>query len=185
MCVASPLCSCPNGSPTSYVMKIILSVALTLTLVACSAVPRIQPSRPIATITEAGLYVIGGEAPIPMPEGPSGQSRLTSTAQLVSTTTEVPLKLNTRFGFCFTISGISPDGPAELTKVVSHPPIRRADGTIKSSYTARRPIQVVNGRVSACEGYGFDHDYELVPGVWKFALLYDGQELVTQQFTAH
>lgn len=164
-----------------HAMKILFTFALLFALFACSTVPKNQPA---GTITEAGLYFIGGEAPISMPAAPSGHSRLTSTTRLVASTTDVPLTLKTRFGFCFTLTGIYPDGPTELTKIVSHPPIRRADGVTGNSYTATRQVRVVNGRVSACEGYGFDHDYELVAGTWRFTILHAGRALVTQQFTA-
>ena len=161
--------------------KMLLAFAFLPAWFACSTVPGGQP---VGKVTEAGLYVIGGEAPTPLPGSPSGQGRLTSTTKLVASTTEVPLTLETRFGFCFTVTGIRPDGPTELTKAVSHPSMRRADGTTGSSYTATRPVRVVNGSVSACEGYGFDHDYELVAGTWTFTVSHAGQVLVTQQFTA-
>lgn len=169
-----------NGISTQLA-KTFFAVALLPTLFACSTVPS---GRPVGKVTEAGLYVIGDEAPTLMPGTPSGQGRSTSTSKLIASTTEVPLTLKTRFGFCFTLTGIHPDGPTQLTKVVNHPSIRRADGTTGSSYTATRPVRVVNGSVSACEGYGFDHDYELVAGTWTFTIVLAGQALVTQQFTA-
>jgi hypothetical protein len=169
-----------NNLPTQSA-KILLTSTLLSALLACATVPG---NLPMGKITEAGLYSIGGEAPISMPAAPSGQSRLTSTTQLIASTTEVPLTLKTRFGFCFTLAGIYPDGPTELVKVVSHPSIRRADGTTGNSYTATRQMRVVNGSVSACEGYGFDHDYELVAGTWKFTVFHAGRALVMQQFTA-
>lgn len=159
----------------------LFAATLLPTLFACSTVPSGQP---VGKVTEAGLYVIGEEAPTPMPGTPSGLGRQTATSKLIVSTTEVPLTLKTRFGFCFTLTGIHPDGPTELTKVVSHPSIRRADGTIANSYTATRRVRVVNGSLSTCEGYGFDHEYELVAGTWTFTVSHAGRDLVSQRFTA-
>ena len=96
------------------------------------------------------------------------------------------MRQGTRFGFCFASEGLPPGGFAQgkpvLTKVVEHPPMTLPDGSTKSSYSATRPVQVSGGRLEGCEGYGFDHAYELVPGTWRFTMRLGTQDLVSQEF---
>ena len=61
--------------------------------------------------------------------------------------------------------------------------MKKLDGKVSESFSFVEKSQVTKGRVEAQTGYGFDHDYELVPGVWRIEMKHDGKTLMTQEFT--
>ena len=61
--------------------------------------------------------------------------------------------------------------------------MKKPDGKVSEGFSFVEKSQVTGGRVEAQTGYGFDHDYELIPGAWRIEMQVDGKTLMTQEFT--
>jgi len=123
---------------------------------------------------------------IKTPETPSGVTRRpVGTMYIATTTNRIPARIGTAFGLHYEISNLDlKDGETvEITKVTTHPPMKKPDGTVSTSFTFVEKDTVKDGKSEAQTGYGFDHDYELVPGLWRIELKRNGKTLITQEFT--
>jgi hypothetical protein len=92
--------------------------------------------------------------------------------------------MHINFGFHFTTSGLRPGEQITLRKVVTHPLIRKPDGSVETSY--EREIKTTvrsDGTVAGFQGFGFDHPYELVAGKWTIEVWFEGQQLAAKTFT--
>lgn len=119
---------------------------------------------------------------------PSGVTRIpVGTMYITTTTNRIPARLGTAFGLHYEISNLDlKDGETvEITKVTTHPRMKKPDGTVSASFTYVEKDTVKDGKSVAQTGYGFDHDYELVPGLWRIELKHKGKTLITQEFTVY
>jgi hypothetical protein len=126
------------------------------------------------------------EEVVKTPETPSGVTRKpASDVTLSVTTNRIPARKGVQFGIAYEVTNLDlKDGEIfAITKVTTHPPMKRPDGKVteRFSFVERLPVQ--NGRAEARTGYGFDHDYELVTGVWRIEMQLNGKTLMTQEFT--
>jgi hypothetical protein len=160
--------------------RLVLAAATVLT-VACSAPSQLTLA---ARVTEFGLYSQGIETVRPEPTAPSGQARRSSGFRLLQTTRTVPLTLGTRFGFCYEVSGLSPGSRPDVRVDTEHPTFARPGQPPVANHTVRRMLVARGGVIDDCGGYGFDHLYELVPGVWRFTVRVAGIPVLTQEFVA-
>ncbi len=97
-------------------------------------------------------------------------------------TTEIPGVLGTNFGFQFVINSTPRGKPVRVTSVIKFPEpgIQRPGGKL---YTESRDThQVIMGQKSL-HGYGFDEEWEIVPGTWVFELWYQSARLIKKTFT--
>lgn len=98
-------------------------------------------------------------------------------------TEEIPGTLNTSFGYRFEITGLVPGSLAELKHTTTHPPIHAPDGRIVTQFqTHSRRLVRSDGTVSGFMGYGFDEEYEIVPGKWLMEVFLDGERLLQKSF---
>jgi hypothetical protein len=68
-------------------------------------------------------------------------------------------------------------------KVVSQPPTQKPSGEISHGYEIDQTTKAWrDGLVECFQGFGFDHEYEMVPGRWTIALQYEGREIASQSF---
>lgn len=100
----------------------------------------------------------------------------------VKTTTKVPAITPLFFGFEYQLSGL-PDGTAEITTQVTHPPIMNESGKASTSYEEQHQYLVLDGKLTGLTGYILESKNELTPGQWKFSIKYQNKELVTHEFT--
>jgi hypothetical protein len=129
-----------------------------------------------------------GEEILDTPETSSGKSRVTQSTNLVflSVTNRIPAVMDIRFAFAFSITNIpAANGQTKLTKIVRHPKMFKPDGTVSEGFTFQQPVFIQNGGAVTDTGYGFDHPYELVPGIWDFTMKYQGTTLCTQRFLVY
>ncbi|MEO8153881.1 MAG: DUF3859 domain-containing protein [Rhizobacter sp.] len=150
-------------------------------LAGCGSAPP-QPLK--ARITEFGRYDRGTESVREDTAAPSGQSRGSSGYRLKETTEMVALRLGESFGFCYEVSGFAPGARPAVVIQTDHPPFSRPGGTSVSQHQFVRNLMPSEGLLSDCTGYGFDHPFELVPGNWRFTVVVDGKNILTQAFSA-
>jgi hypothetical protein len=120
-----------------------------------------------------------------VPEALSGTMRIYSgLPNLIVATNRLTAKIGVHFGIIYEISNLPvKDGEeVELVRVYKYPTIKKPDGTTSQGYEWRPKEFVKDGRVVDYFGYGLDHDYELVPGVWEFEIKYKGKTLCAQSF---
>lgn len=102
--------------------------------------------------------------------------------ELVEQVNEIPLKLNRLFGFKFRIAGFGDKDAVQLKLVVSHPEIKRPNGSTSRGYTYPVLLGVEDGVIDNHSGYSIDHDYEMVEGDWTFEYWYNNQKILSQSF---
>ncbi len=155
-------------------MKQIFAVACLL-LSACG-----QQAQQIE-ITWAGLYQAEGVSPTIQPDGVAAQE--IANVRLLKSTTTVPAKPGLRFGVSYRAKG-APTGTTMEFKRRMHFP---APGAIIAPGTSPLPHSDVTIRcevgVNCMTGFGFDHPWELMPGLWTIEIWSGANKLVEQRFT--
>lgn len=105
-----------------------------------------------------------------------------SDVELVKQTHRIPLAMNRLFGFKFRVTGFDDKDAVQLKLVVTHPKIKRDNGSTSTGYSYPVLVDVKDGVIENRSGYSIDHDYEMVEGTWTFELWYYKQKLVSQTF---
>ncbi len=86
-------------------------------------------------------------------------------------THEIPALLGTRFGVTFKLTSKPPRSKIRLDVVMNSPPITNPDtGEMFSTSKYSRTFPTNRKRTV---GYGFDRDWELVPGTWTLQLIHE------------
>ena len=103
---------------------------------------------------------------------------------LVKRSDTIKADLGTQFGFTYCISGL-PDDKAvyDLEYKVSHPPMLLTDGTIRTGFSRIRQHSSENGIINSGVGFTFNHEWELVPGVWTLDFRYKNNVVLSREFT--
>ncbi len=131
-------------------------------------------------IMEVGLYTVHTDKSVEAPGTPSGVSRLVSDIELVKSTTTVPARLGSNFGFRYRIVG---KGKSVTVKKVTHipePGVRNPETgnvNLTSVVLIDRPFGTTH-----FTSYSFDHDWEIVPGTWTMELWVGDRKLASQSF---
>jgi hypothetical protein len=153
------------------------TVALALALLFAVTAAKAQDVRSI-DIVEHGLYTSETDRTEKQPNG-MGHSFLKNICH-VGTTDRVPLRLGAQFGFRYRVNGAREGQIVELRKTTIFPAPLTPPGfkpVPASEYVFNRQT----GNVSYA-GYGFDHDWELVPGTWTFQLWHKARKLAEIAF---
>jgi hypothetical protein len=135
-----------------------------------------------AEIFDAGIYELDFVRTVEAPNTASGTQSIVQNEKLLERTTCIPAARGIRFGFRYRVFG-EPAGQVAL-RMVNHYP---ADGlrnpaTNKVHYTGEVVQPAIAGGISLYTGYGFDEDWEVVPGIWVFEIWYKGKLLASQKF---
>ncbi len=134
-------------------------------------------------IFERGIYRADVIRRQDAPGTPTGDISVVDGMKIVSYATMVPAKLGTRFGVRFRIVGFPMGTTIELAMVTRLPKEglrnpKTGETILRSEYVAKHQIGDVSYR-----DFAFDEEWELVPGVWTFEILYQGRKLAEQAFT--
>ena len=103
--------------------------------------------------------------------------------KFIDESTRIPAVKGHRFGLRFVILGEPRGSEIEIRVFRHHPPVnnpRSQKTTTLSTYT--RKIQLNFAQVI---GYGFDEDWELVPGEHRFQVYHGPRKLLEQVFTVY
>jgi Domain of unknown function (DUF3859) len=133
-------------------------------------------------IVEWGLFqhdLTGVEA---APLAATGTTNLVANVRLREATTTVPALVEMKFGFRYKVVG-SPSGTLLRLKVVTRLPSPGATNPNKGKTFSSSEFQTtaVIGTTSFV-GYGFDYDWEVVPGPWTLELWHEGRKLAEKTF---
>jgi len=99
-------------------------------------------------------------------------------------TTDIPAKLGVNFGFQYVINSSPRGKPIRVTSVIKFPEggVKRPGGRL---YTESRDTHDVIIGKKALHGYGFDEEWEMVPGTWIFELWHRQARLIKKTFTIY
>ncbi|MCH8257082.1 MAG: DUF3859 domain-containing protein [Proteobacteria bacterium] len=104
--------------------------------------------------------------------------------RFIEYTTDIPAQLGLNFGIQYVINS-SPRGQhIRLTSVVKFPQggLQRPRGRLYAE--SRDTHEVAIGR-KVLHGYGFDEEWEMVPGTWIFELWYRDARLIKKTFNVY
>ncbi len=149
-------------------------------------VATVAGAAPQAEIKEYGYYEFVSEATRAMhPAATSGYVQ-TGEARLVKQTQRIPIEKGRLFGFSFVITGLNPTiGQLPVELVVTHPEMKKPDGTTSTGYRYTLGLKLDQGVVEDKTGYRLNEDYELVEGDWVFEYRFMNKPLMVQRFTTY
>jgi hypothetical protein len=135
-------------------------------------------------IISCGIYSVD-RIPGVSKVSPKAVTRLTYFSRtpptLVKMTDIVPAKIGTSFGFKLSIRDIGVQEEVALTIKLSHPPMKEP-GSV-DTITTQELEGVADYFRPFVFAYGFDRDWELVPGKWTFQVYCRGLLLAEKSFT--
>jgi hypothetical protein len=146
---------------------------------ACAQVPQVDR----IDVVEYGLYTANTDSRRAEPNTATGTVSMISNIQHAVTTLTVPAQQGVRFGYRFVVAGAPAGAAVPLHMVTVFPPpglTNPATQQLKarSEYDVTVPIGTTEFR-----GYNLTNDWEVVPGIWKIQVWYQGQMLAQQEFT--
>ena len=130
-------------------------------------------------ITKAGIYMPTSSGKRVVERGYVTEGGRT----FQSAGTNVDLVKGVSFGFDFRIDGAPTDRPLRLTHLITHPKMKKPDGTTLEKQTFDRDVMGTGGTINGKLWYTLREDFELVPGDWTLSVLHDGSVLVEERFT--
>jgi hypothetical protein len=134
-------------------------------------------------ILEKGIYQAQTTGTTQAGSTATGQVRGLGNIELVRETTTIPMRLGLEFGFRYSLVG-SPKGAEVPVKFVTIFPEPGLYNPAKGQTFHRDEyIRTKTLGNPAYKGYGFEHSWELVPGVWTFQIWYQDRMLTEQRFT--
>jgi len=142
---------------------------LGLTLILCSCVEH-EPVK--ASPTWAGIYTIKASSnKEPFPEW-----------NKVKRTTQIPRILGTRFGIEYRLDGSAFKPLIQYRLVWRYPPEGQINPAthLKVAYYEHEDF-CITGRICQA-GYSFDHEWEMVPGIWYAEIWIDDKRLMQKAF---
>ena len=159
-------------------MRRLFTLAGLVLFLAEAAAPVIQ----LAKVLKAGRY----EAKLIKRQPGSGQQsrrNIYERFKFVEETTRIPAIKGYRFGLRFIIVGEPAYKEVELRIFRHHPPVKKPGSQHASRLTTYTRKAQLN--IAQVIGYGFDEDWELVPGEHRFQVYMGPQKLIEQVFTVY
>jgi hypothetical protein len=137
-----------------------------------------------AEIVGYGIEARGAERVVEDPQSPSGKTRLLKDFKFAKTTDRIPATLGTAFSMCVRVRGLSRSEWRNLRHEISHPPMLTPSGKVltNSSYVIANFAEVTDDSITTCNGYGFDHPFEIIRGNWTFSLVLAETPIATKVF---
>jgi Domain of unknown function (DUF3859) len=130
-----------------------------------------------------GLYKVETGQRTPDTDVPTGSVTLPLKVTKIEGTSSVPARSGVEFGVEYKIIGEPTGAEVTLEFINKYPADGLADPASpaplrESRFERKKTIGTVE-----YFGYGFENDWELVPGVWTFDIIHDGRLLLEEQFT--
>jgi hypothetical protein len=120
---------------------------------------------------------------VDQPDTAIGRTNQLGNVQKLQTTTTVPARRGVSFGLEYSISGPAAGSSATIQIAVVPPKAGLLNpATQRRLYRETwRPSSGVVGSPSLV-GYSLEHDWEVVPGLWRFEILLGGRKIGEQVF---
>ncbi|MFC1498366.1 DUF3859 domain-containing protein [Verrucomicrobiota bacterium] len=142
-------------------------------------------------IIEQGIYEFKIIKPATDSRASGGNGHITNVPILVHQTNQVCAVIGNRFGFCMKIEGAPEGKKIDFVVVTVYPGKGLKDPA--RNVTSKRERGTVTRPIGALfyGGYAFEHEWELVPGEWKFEIWHDSKKhaevkfMVTKDLNVH
>ena len=134
------------------------------------------------TVVEYGIYTTTTDRVAPAPDAPGLTIRYKSNIRHAATTREIPAQPGVEFGFKFDVVGSPAGAKVPLHVVAIFPPPGLIDASSNKSFSTAEYDRTDAIGPGGYLSYSFDHDWELVPGVWTFQIWNQGRMLVEEKF---
>jgi len=99
----------------------------------------------------------------------------------INSTRTIPAQYPLFFGFEYNLNNLK-GSLTELTTEVTHPKIKQADGSFETQYKTTQKFMVLDGKVTATNGYLMENENEITKGEWVFKIMQKGETIITQRF---
>jgi hypothetical protein len=103
--------------------------------------------------------------------------------QYIASTSTIPAKIGTKFGFRYTISGTPYDGRVSIKQVTIYPPAGVTNPKTGLLFTNSFSTVYRVGMPPIFAGYDIDAPWEQVPGIWTIQLWIGERKFAEQSFT--
>jgi hypothetical protein len=134
-------------------------------------------------VLDAGIYTVVTGAETADPNAPGGTIAAPVTATLVDATTGVPGRVGLEFGLRYVIVGEPAEAEVPLDFVIIYPPPGLTDPAAAEPLRESRYARQKQIGETLYLGYGFENDWEIVPGEWSFEIWHEGRRLASRSFT--
>jgi TonB family protein len=134
-------------------------------------------------VTKTGIYVLTGSERRISEEGSATGYVTEGGKTFQSSVTNVPLGKGISFGFDFRIDGAPADHPVRLTHIITHPKMKKPDGTVLEKQSFDRDVTGSAGVIYGRLWYTLREDYELLSGEWTLMVCHGTSVLVEKKFT--
>jgi Domain of unknown function (DUF3859) len=134
-------------------------------------------------VLDTGVYTVETGAVTTDPGAPTGEITAVPVATNVEATTEIKGDVGLEFGLRYVIAGAPEGSDVPLDFVIRYPAPGLKDPAEAEPIRESRFSRDKSIGETLYLGYGFENDWEIVPGTWTFEIAYDGRTLVTQAFT--
>jgi Domain of unknown function (DUF3859) len=153
-----------------------------LLIAACFVQPGVAGVR--GTVINYGITVMSGkQIKVPSPLSPTGVRTIGDNI-VIHKTDRIPARIGLSFGITYHIDDL-PFRDGEVIKVVrtiTFPSMTKPNGSKLNRVDATFELLVNNGRAFGKTGYTFEYQYELVPGMWKFAVSFEDKTICEKSF---
>jgi len=167
---------------------ILASWALTLSAEAQSSDARAQSSKIAPTakveqidVRDYGIYTADKTASATNDMGLAHNT--VNNIQYIASTSTIPAKIGTKFGFRYTISGTPYDGRVSIKQVTIYPPAGVTNPKTGLLFTNSFSTVYRVGMPPIFAGYDIDAPWEQVPGIWTIQLWIGDRKFAEQSFT--
>ncbi len=131
---------------------------------------------------DKGIYTVTLGEQRPDGSTPTGVVSAVDSFNNVEATTDIPGRLGLEFGFQYVIVGEPAGAEVPVDITYGFPPPGLVDpADPKPMLESRITRQKMIGETIYL-GYGFENDWEIVPGEWTITISFEGRELVRQSF---
>ncbi|MCB1451877.1 MAG: DUF3859 domain-containing protein [Nitratireductor sp.] len=135
-----------------------------------------------ARIVDIGVYQIRKGEVTGNSATPTGEISAVDEAMLLEPGTGITARIGLEFGFRYVVEGLPEGAPVELDFVQTYPApgLQSPDGGAPQRSVRFRRTKTI-GKTEYL-GYGFEQDWEMVPGKWTFEVWQGESKLLFQTF---
>ena len=134
-------------------------------------------------VLDRGIYEIVPGEETPDPNTPTGTITAVDTQKLLQSTDKVAGKLGVEFGLRYVVIGSPEGGEVTVDLVYVYPPPGLKDPAEAEPSLETRIARTKKIGETTYIGYGFEDDWEIVPGTWRFEIWHEGKKFAEESFT--
>jgi hypothetical protein len=136
-------------------------------------------------ILEYGIYTTKKTKTIESPSLSGEKGRILKEVTFATETDRIDALVGTHFGFLFAINGEPKGRKVDIKQVTIFPASGLRDSMKGEVFYKNEYITSLEIGMKWLKGYGFDEEWELVPGKWIFQLWHKDRKLAEKTFTVY